>query len=77
MPRYLDIDEILSEDERITCRMLQDTAFLGHLNSNIDSPDLPRDAKVEVPMWLAEVFFEVSSCCQTHCFILPIMIGIQ
>lgn len=59
MPRYLDIDEILADDERLTCRMMQESADLGHLNSNVNSVDLPRDAKVEIPMWLAQVFFEV------------------
>ena len=70
MTKFLDIDEILADDERLTCRMMQETADLGHLNSNINSVDLPRDAKVEIPMWLAQVFFEVSSHTYSDIFFL-------
>ena len=57
--RYLDIDEILAEDERVTCKTLQEYARLGHLNSELNSVDLPRDSNVDLPLWLAQIFFEV------------------
>ena len=58
---YLDIDEILAEEERVSCKTLQESSYLGHLNSDLNSVDLPRDSKVDIPLWLAEVFFEVTS----------------
>lgn len=60
MGRYLDIDEVLSEDERISCKVLQETSGLGHLNSNLNASDLPLGAKVDVPVWLAQAFYEVN-----------------
>lgn len=59
--RFLDIDEILAEEERISCKTLHDATDLGHLNSDLNIVDLPRDSKVDIPLWLAEVFFEVSN----------------
>lgn len=57
--RYLDLDEVLAGEERLSCRTLLESAKLGHLNSDLNSVDLPRDSKVDIPMWLAEVLFEV------------------
>jgi hypothetical protein len=64
--RYLDIDEILAEDERVTCKTLQESAYLGHLNSDLNVADLPRDSIVDVPLWLAQVFFEVCYLLLLH-----------
>ncbi len=64
MGRFLDVDTILAEDERLTCKMLYESVNLGHLNSNINSADLARDTKVDIPIWLAQVFYEVG--CETH-----------
>ena len=52
--RHLDIDLILSEDERIPCKFLVEVKNLGFLDSsNIDN-DLPDGARVELPLWLAK-----------------------
>lgn len=53
--RYLDIDEILSEEERLPCVFLHDAASLGNLDPTADSADLLAQTKVELPLWMATV----------------------
>ena len=50
---FLDIDEILSEEERIPCIFNIDASNLGYLDSTNNLPDLPAHSKVELPLWLA------------------------
>lgn len=61
--RYLDINEILAEEERVGCKTLQESTNLGHLATDLNIVHLPRDSKIEIPLWLAEVFFEVGLGC--------------
>lgn len=58
MNKYLDIDEILSEEERVPCIFTYDAKNLGMLDSSNDSIDLPEDSKVELPLWLARGLHE-------------------
>ena len=53
--KYLDIDSILSEEERLPCNFLIDAAFLGFLNPNDseDSETLVENSRIELPLWLA------------------------
>jgi GINS complex subunit 3 len=53
--KYLDIDEILSEEERMPSVFNLDASGLGCLDSTNHSPDLPAHSKVELPLWLAHV----------------------
>ena len=53
---YLDIDQILSEEERIPTVFLLDGAGLGHLDISIESEDLPENTRIELPLWLALAF---------------------
>lgn len=53
---YLDIDNILSEEERIPSVFLLDAPGLGHLDVSIDSEDLPENTRIELPLWLALAF---------------------
>jgi GINS complex subunit 3 len=55
---YLDIDEILSEEERIPCVFSIDATGLGNLDSTNELPDLPAHSKVELPLWLAQMLSE-------------------
>ena len=57
--RFLDIDLILSEDERIPCKFLVDAADLGYLDAANEEEDLPTDSRVELPLWLARRFSEL------------------
>jgi GINS complex subunit 3 len=50
---YLDIDQILSEEERIPSTFLMAGPGLGHLDISIDSEDLPSQTRIELPLWLA------------------------
>lgn len=53
---YLDIDQILSEEERIPATFLLEGPGLGHLDASIDSTDLPENSRIELPLWLALSF---------------------
>jgi GINS complex subunit 3 len=53
---YLDIDQILCDEERIPATFLLDAPGLGHLDPSIDSEDLPENTRIELPLWLALAF---------------------
>lgn len=57
---YLDIDLILSEEERIPCVFNLDAEGLGSLDASVESEDLPSGSRVELPLWLAESLFKKS-----------------
>ena len=55
MSSFLDIDTLLSEEERLPCIFSTDCPTLGHLDkNNADEQVLPKGSKVELPLWLAE-----------------------
>lgn len=57
MNRYLDIDLILSEEERLPCLFLYDGANMGHLDSSMQQNSdnlLPEQSRVEIPFWLGQ-----------------------
>ena len=56
MPRYLDFDSILCEEERIPCKFLLDAAHLGHLHPTVTEEYLPKETELELPLWLAASF---------------------
>lgn len=56
--RYLDIDHILSEAERVPCKFLISVDELGHLDSANNEVDLQSGTKVELPLWLATYLAE-------------------
>ena len=45
---YLDLDLILSEEDRIPVEFLVEGKDLGHLDPNIQSENLPEKSKIEV-----------------------------
>lgn len=55
---YLNIDEILSEEERMTCIFLIDGSGLGSLDLTNDLNDLPINSKIELPLWLSQILAE-------------------
>ena len=56
MSRYLDVDKILSEEERLPCLFLYDAANMGHLDSTIQQTTdlLPVESRVDLPFWLGQ-----------------------
>lgn len=57
MSRYLDIDLIMAEEDRLPCLFLHDSAGMGHLDSTMQQTRdnvLPAQSRVEVPYWLAQ-----------------------
>jgi hypothetical protein len=50
---FLDIDQILSEEERIPCVFRLDAKGLGFLDATVESDDIAASTRVELPMWLA------------------------
>ena len=57
---YLDIDIILSEEERLPCIFSLDARQLGALDPSNrgESDDLPAHSKIELPLWLAQEMAE-------------------
>ena len=55
---YLNLDEILSEEERMPSIFLIDGSGLGHLDSTNDLIDLPANTKIELPFWLVQTLLE-------------------
>lgn len=58
MPRrFLDIDVILSEEERLPCVFKVNASHLGHLDTSsaqvATRRDLPRGTKIELPIWMS------------------------
>lgn len=51
---YYDLDDILADGEKVPCRFNLTVPGLGYLEGNPGKP-VQKDAKVELPMWLAEV----------------------
>jgi GINS complex subunit 3 len=49
--RYLDIDLILSEDERIPCKFRLEADKLGHLDPTNEEESLPKESVVDLPLW--------------------------
>jgi GINS complex subunit 3 len=49
--RYVDIDLILSEDERIPCKFSLDADKLGHLDPTNEEEYLPTGSVVDLPLW--------------------------
>ena len=47
---FLDIDEILNEEERIPVTFKGEAMALGHLDSNVESEHLPQGSRVEIPL---------------------------
>ena len=50
---YLDIDEILCEEERVPCTFMLTAVGLGHLDTSVEGNDLPEQTRIELPLWLA------------------------
>lgn len=51
---YLDIDTLLSEEERIPCVFRLEVPGLGFLDPSNDETYLPAGARVELPLWMAQ-----------------------
>lgn len=54
MWRALDLDAILSEEERIPCQFSVDAIGLGFLDPSNDRPHLQQGARVELPLYMAK-----------------------
>ena len=56
--RELEIDTMLSEEERLPCTFLYDAKNLGHLDNTGIDKDLPAETRVDLPLWLSRTFSE-------------------
>ena len=55
--RYLDLDTLLCEDERVPCIFQCEGAELAFLDPSLqNTTDLPANSRLELPMWLATSF---------------------
>ncbi|XP_067948969.1 DNA replication complex GINS protein PSF3-like [Watersipora subatra] len=51
---YLDLDDILTTGETLSCVLEMNIKGLGHLDPSTDDVDLKKGAKLELPFWLAQ-----------------------
>lgn len=65
-PRHLDIDLILSEEERLPCIFLVEAAEMGHLDSSIKERNLPAGSRVELQHWLGEALSDKDMVRMEH-----------
>lgn len=54
--RELDIDVMLSQEERLPCTFKSDGTNMGHLDNTIMDKDLPENTRVDLPLWLCDGF---------------------
>jgi len=52
---YLSIDDIRSLGQRVTCTFLEDVSGLGFIDRSTESKDVPKGAKLDIPMFMAKV----------------------
>ena len=50
----LDINVILSQEERIPCTFGHTSLKLGHLDASVEDNDIAEGTQVDIPMWLGE-----------------------
>ena len=55
MSAYYDLDAILAEEERVPTTFLRGAQGLGALDSGSGGDDLQPGARVELPIWIADV----------------------
>lgn len=52
--RYLSLEDVLSEDERVPAQFVVAAARVGHLDPSGSGGGIARGARVDLPLWLAE-----------------------
>lgn len=60
MWKHLDIDALLSEEERVPCIFKSEADGLGFLDRSGEFDDLNAGTKVELPLWMAQVLSKKS-----------------
>lgn len=55
---YLDIDVILSEEDRVKCTFTLDAQDLGKLDKDTKTDYLAEGTELELPLWMAETLLE-------------------
>ncbi|KAM9956868.1 hypothetical protein ACTFIR_003603 [Dictyostelium discoideum] len=50
---YFDINDILAEEQKITCNFFYDAYNLGQLEEGSRDPDMKKGSKVDLPYWMA------------------------
>ena len=53
--KYYDIDAILTDAQKLPCTFEHDVPGLGYLESSSSSPDIKAGARLQLPVWLAEM----------------------
>lgn len=54
---YLSIDDILSFNQKVSCKFETNISKLGFIDSSSDCDDIQEGTKLELPFWLAKDFF--------------------
>lgn len=54
MSKYLDIDAILAEEDRVPATFMYGAYGLGHLDASSASKDIEEQQQIDLPLWLAK-----------------------
>jgi len=54
---YLSIDDILSSNQRVSCKFEVNISKLGFIDTSSDCDDIQEGTKLELPFWLAKDFY--------------------
>ncbi|XP_037085433.1 DNA replication complex GINS protein PSF3-like [Pollicipes pollicipes] len=54
-PDCFSLDDILASNANVSCKFLEETKHLGFLDSSGQHEDVPANAKLELPLWLAHL----------------------
>lgn len=62
---YFNLDDILATQERIPCTFQTEVFNLGYIDPSLDSRDIPKGTKLELPFWLAKSLCSRRKQCVT------------
>ena len=54
MARYLDIDTILADEDRVPVKFVNGAYGLGHLDASSATKDIEEDQTLDLPLWIAK-----------------------
>ncbi|KAK2155766.1 hypothetical protein LSH36_232g04066 [Paralvinella palmiformis] len=62
---YFSLDDILATQERIPCTFQTEVLNLGYIDPSLDSSNIPKGTKLELPFWLAKALCSRRKQCVT------------
>lgn len=54
---FLSCEDISAQSQKVTCCFLRQVNGIGFIDPSSESPDVPANTKLELPLWLAKVLY--------------------